>query len=142
MGNLSRDLKELEGMVAEDGKFERVRGIWEVWIREAEGVRIGREGGDGAGGFVEGIGDGWKAEAMVLERELGYVRRVFEEFGSVREESGLGKLVCLGKMLCEGLVEELDVMQGIEEVIMGEEGNWVDEMVGKLGKGVREGMTL
>ena len=154
---LSRDVGELEGMVAaaeeeggEQGKFERVRVVWETWFDEVERMRRAREdgkvGGGGGGGvegrYVEGIGDGWKAEAMVLERELGYVRKDLEAFGDVKEGSGLGKIVRLGTTLCQGLLEELDVMQWIEGEVMREESVWVDEMVGRLGRGLSDGVVI
>ena len=140
---LSRDIEELEGMVAPEGKFERVGVVWETWFEEAERVRDGRKSGTGSGErFVEGIGDGWKAEAMVLERELGYVRKDMEGFGEVKEGSGLGRVVGLGMTLCQGLLEELDVMQWIEGEVMRAESVWFDEMVGQLGKGVSDGMAI
>ena len=138
---LSRDIRELEEMVRGEGKFERVRSVWEVWFQDGEKVRAERETSTENGAFVEGIGDGWKAEAMVLERELGYMRKDLEGFGEVREGSGLGRLVTAGNKLCQGLLEELDVMQWIEGEIMREEGTWMDDMVGRLGKGVSDGMT-
>ena len=144
---LSRDVGELEGMVAaEEGKFERVRLVWETWFDQVERMREVREEKVGGGGlegrYVEGIGDGWKAEAMVLERELGYVRKDLEAFGDVKEGSGLGKIVRLGTRLCQGLLEELDVMQWIEGEVMREESVWVDEMVGRLGKGLSDGVVI
>ncbi|KAG8526757.1 uncharacterized protein KY384_008186 [Bacidia gigantensis] len=152
VASLSRNVAELEGMIGEEGRFERVRGVWEVWYEGAERVRggrgmvgeqgIGEDGGRAEMDFVEGIGDGWKAEAMVLERELGYVEREMVGFEEVRKGSGLWRLVGEGRKLVRGLLEELDVMQWIEDAVMREEEAWVDEMVGELGRGLGDGMKI
>ena len=141
---LSRGLRELEESIRDGGKFERIRSLWEVWFREGEEVQNKRVSGTTRRGtdLLEGIGDGWKAEALVLERELGYMKRDLQAFGDVREGSGLGRLLGLGRRLCQGLLDELDVMQWIENEITKEESAWAEEMVGRLEKGVIDGMIL
>ena len=141
MQGLSRVIKEVEAMIGEDGKFERVRVVWEGWWEQVQRIRAEREvGNHGKLSFVEGIGDGWKAEAMVIERELGYLRRDLGNCG-VRDDGGkscLGRLVRGWGELVKGLEEELDLLQWIEGETMVEEQRWVEDIVGGLGKGVSE----
>ena len=129
----------------EGGKFGRVVGVWERWFEQVEEVREKRKA-DGKGGkglvFIEGVGDGWKAEAMVLERELGYFLRDLGRFGEVRGDSSLGRLVRGWVALVKGLEEELDLLQWIEAEIMNEEEAWMQEIVGELGKGVTEDIKI
>ena len=144
---LSRIIGEVETMLdeGEGGKFGRVIGVWERWLEQAEKVREGRKAdGQGSKGlvFIEGVGDGWKAEAMVLERELGYFLRDLGRFGEVRGDSSLGRLMRGWVALVKGLEEELDLLQWIEAEIMTEEEVWVEGIVGELGRGVTEGIRI
>lgn len=143
---LSRNGGELMRMVEEGGKYARVVGVWEVWFEGVEKVRERRkreeEGVELDVEMVEGIGDGWKAEAMVLERELGYCARELEGFGNVKEGSGLGRLLGAWRGLVKGLLEELDVLQWIESEVMIEETGWVERKIRELGTGLNGGIEL
>lgn len=149
---LSRNGGEVMRMVERegDGKYARVVGVWDVWFEGVERVRAARRGGGGAKvgevegevEMIEGIGDGWKAEAMVLERELGYCARELEGFGNVKEGSGLGRLLGAWRRLVKGLLEELDVLQWIEGAVMVEEARWVESKIRELGTGLNGGIEL
>lgn len=131
-------------MVEEGGKFAKVVGVWDVWLEGVERVRAARggKGGEVEVEMIEGIGDGWKAEAMVLERELGYCARELEGFGNVKEGSGLGRLLAAWRGLVKGLLEELDVLQWIEGEVMVEETGWVERKIRELGTGLDGGIEL
>ena len=140
---LSRNGREVMRMVEQEGgegKFAKVVGVWEVWFEGVERVRGARRGGEEVEmEMIEGIGDGWKAEAMVLERELGYCARELEGFGNVKEGSGFGRLLGAWRGLVKGLLEELDVLQWIEGEVMTEETRWVEDKIRELGTGLNGG---
>ena len=146
VSSLSKNIAELEAMIEPEGRFGKVRQTWEIWFATSDGVRDERKRSDSIQKkslvLVEGIGDGWKAEAMVLERELGYVQRELSQLTDGRVGSGLGKLLQLGKSLVKGLLEELDVMQWIEAEVKREDEQWIESIVSELGQVVTESVTI
>ncbi|KAK4694765.1 hypothetical protein P7C71_g2867, partial [Lecanoromycetidae sp. Uapishka_2] len=139
---LSRNITDVCLLLDEDGKYARILEIFEEWfsqvlrLREERETKSERKKGRKGLDFLEGIGDGWKAEAMVLERELTYCLRELKEFGTVPEGSSLGRVVKLYGRLVANLIEELDVVQWIENEVMVREGAWVESTIHKLASNV------
>ena len=133
---LSRNISELCNLLSADGKFTRILEIFEEWFTQALTIREQRDGRSrkqaGNMTIVEGIGDGWKAEAMVLERELTYCLRDMGAFGAIQSVSGLGRLLALYSKLIANLLEELDVVQWIEDEIVSRERHWVENAITNL----------
>ena len=84
---LSHHVSETCNLLDSEGKYTHVLEIFNSWFAQALQVRGQRDTNGGTIrrdlDIIEGIGDGWKAEAMVLERELTYSARDFESFGDV-----------------------------------------------------------
>ena len=138
---LSRNITELCSLLKTEGKYNRILEVFEAWFDQALKVREARgppdvENTQNNLELVEGIGDGWKAEAMVLERELAYYSREFKAFGDVRSGSSLGRIKSLYSRLVSNLLIELDLIQSIEHEIMNEEAIWVESTIGTLSSDV------
>ena len=133
---LSRTITGVCSLLEPEGKYSRILTVFESWFAQALEKRERRQSGlDGeraAIDFIEGIGDGWKAETMVLERELTYLKRDFKAFGSVEPSSSLGRIRSLYGKLILNLAEELDVIQWIENQISVQESSWVESTIEKL----------
>lgn len=139
---LSRNISDVCNLLDTEGKYTRIVEIFESWFAQALRIREQRESkaekiGRGLE-FIEGLGDGWKAEAMVLERELTYCLRELKGFGSVQGGSSLGRTVELYSKLITGLIEELDAVQWIENEIMVQETGWVEKAIHGLASNVSD----
>ena len=139
---LSHNVSDICSLLSSEGKYSRILGIFESWFAEALRIRgqretCGRETRRDLD-FIEGIGDGWKAEAMVLERELTYSARDLESFGEVQDTSSLCRIMSMYRKLMVGLLEELDLIQWIENEIMTQETLWIENTIHNLASDVRE----
>lgn len=142
---LSRNLADIHSFLDLDGKFTRVLEVFNSWFTQTKRVQDSRSSGLAKVvshhlAFIESIGDGWKAEAMVLERELTYASRELQTLGDTRKESSLGRIVSLYKNLVLSLLDELDVIQWIEHEIMNQEAGDVGEMIDKLSSNIGHGL--
>ena len=139
---LSQNVSDICSLLDLDGKQSHILKIFESWFTQALRVRGQRESNSQKSGrnleFVEGIGDGWKAEAMVLERELTYSARDLEGFGEVSSISGLARLLSTYRKLVSGLLEELDLIQWIENEIMAQEASWIERTIRDLASNVSD----
>lgn len=139
---LSNNISDICSLLISEGKLTRILEIFESWFAQALRVRSQRESTGRKLGrdldFIEGIGDGWKAEAMVLERELTYSARDLESFGEVQSTSSLGRILSLYRKLMVGLLEELDLIQSIENGIMTQETSWIESTFHNLASNVTE----
>ena len=139
---LSRNISDVSNLIDAEGKYTRILEIFESWftraldIRGKRDVKAAKTGKDL--GFNEGLGDGWKAEAMVLERELTYCLRDLKGFGILHDGSSLGRILSLYSRLVVSMLEELDVIQWIENEIMVQETCWVERTIHNLASNVSE----
>ena len=139
---LSRNISDVGSLIDAEGKYTRILEIFESWFTQALDIRGKREGkAANTGkdlGFNEGLGDGWKAEAMVLERELTYCLRDLKGFGIIHNASTLGQTLSLYSKLVVSMLEELDVIQWIESEIMVQETCWVERTIHILASNVSD----
>ena len=139
---LSHNVSDICNLLDSEGKHTHILDIFESWFAEALRVRDQRESYDQKIGkdleLIEGIGDGWKAETMVLERELTYITRDLEGFGAVQSASSLCRILSMYRKLMVGLLEELDLIQWIENEIMTEETSWIESTIQHLASSVSE----
>ena len=137
---LSHNVSDVCNLLDPDGKQSHILKVFESWFTQALRVRGQRESNSKNSGrdldFVEGIGDGWKAEAMVLEREMTYSARDLEGFGEFSSTSSLGRLLSTYRRLVSGLLEELDIIQWIENEIMAQEASWIERTIRNLASNV------
>lgn len=138
---VSRNMADIRSLLEPDGKYSRVLDLFGAWFTRASQIESSRDKDTIFAqrqdlSFIDGIGDGWKAEAMVLERELTYCLRELKGFGEIRAVSSLGRMLSLHKTLVLSLLEELDVTQWIENEIMEHEGTWMEQTINKLSSNV------
>ena len=143
---LSRNIADLKALLEPEGKYAKVVEVFESWFKQAQGTQALRKSGDAQSKkkltFIKGIGDGWKAEAMVLERELTYCSREINAFGDVSNDSSLGRILSLHKTFVANLLGELDVVQWIEGQTMGEEAVWMETTIQKLSSNIRDAVSM
>ena len=139
---LSRNISDVGNLLDAEGKYTRILEIFESWFTQALDIRGKREVEAAKTrkdlGFNEGIGDGWKAEAMVLERELTYCLRDLKGFGTIHDASSLGRVLSLYSKLVVNMLEELDIIQWIENEIMVQETCWVERTIHNLASNVSD----
>ena len=137
---LSHNVSETRNILDSEGRYTHILEIFESWFAQALRVRDRRENHGQVIGrdldFIEGIGDGWKAEAMVLERELTYFARDLDSFGEVQETSSLCRIISMYRKLMVGLLEELDIIQWIENEIITQETLWIESTIHNLASNV------
>ena len=143
---LSHSISEICNLLGLEGKYTHILEVFESWFTQALRVRgqrkpNGRENGRDLD-LIDGIGDGWKAEAMVLERELTYSARDLEGFGEVFEKSSLCRILSMYRKLVMGLLEELDLVQWIENEIMSQETMWIESTIHNLASMVSESIVV
>ncbi|KAK0646583.1 hypothetical protein B0T16DRAFT_429392 [Cercophora newfieldiana] len=129
-------LSSLWAMGESGGRYARVVRGFEKWIVRVERVVQARNRVGGLDGLVESgeevlVGEMdsvWKEEVRVLGRRLEEVRRGLKGLldGGGEESGGsLERIVRGCEVLVEGMVEELEVMLGIEREVVREEMAWV-----------------
>ena len=137
---LSHSVSDVCNLLDLEGKYTHILEVFESWFTQALRVRNQRDSNGRENGrdldFVDGIGDGWKAEAMVLERELTYAARDLDSFGEASNTSNLCRILSTYKKLVVGLLEELDLIQWIENEIMSQESAWIESTIHKLASSV------
>ena len=137
---LSHKISDVCNLLDPDGKHTHILEVFESWFAQALRVREQRESGTQQIGrkldFIEGIGDGWKAEAMVLEREMTYSARDLKSFGEVQSASDLCRVLSMYRKLMTGLLEELDLVQWIENEMMTQESSWIESTIHSLASNV------
>lgn len=143
---LSHSVSDVCNLLDLEGKYTHILEVFESWFTQALRVRnqrdsVGRENGRDLD-FIDGIGDGWKAEAMVLERELTYAARDLDSFGEISNTSSLCRILFTYKTLVVGLLEELDLIQWIENKIMSQESAWIESTIHKLASNVSKSIGI
>ena len=143
---LSHSISEICNLLGPEGKYTHILEVFESWFSQALRVRDQRESNGRGNGrdldLIDGIGDGWKAEAMVLERELTYSARDLEGFGEVFKKSSLYRILSMYRKLVMGLLEELDLVQWIENEIMSRETVWIESTIHNLASIVSESIRF
>ncbi|MCJ1482879.1 hypothetical protein MMC06_003045 [Schaereria dolodes] len=69
-------------------------------------------------GILEGVGDGWRVEATLLEREIARLLKGLHDLGWLDEGSDLAHVLELLTVMLTNMLEELEVMWDIEEHVL------------------------
>ena len=133
---LSRSILDICNLLDSEGRYTCILETFESWLTQALKSRdqldsVGENSGKHPN-VIEDIGDGWKAEAMVLERELTYSGHDIKSFGEVLSTSSLCRILSVYRRLVAGLLEELDLIQWIEHEIKSQETSWIESAGHKL----------
>ena len=137
---LSRNLHEICSVLDAGGKYERVIGVFEVWVTCASRIRSSRrnptQDNKADLEFVEDIGDGWKAEVAYLERKLTISSQELQGLGKPREGSSIAHVLSLLKGTVASMLEELAAIKAIERDLAILEAKWMESEVAKIAQGI------
>lgn len=127
---LSHSTLEISALVGSGGRYTRVLGSFDPWFAKACRIRGSRKTPLNTVGqeleFIEGIGDDWKDEVSSLEMEVASYSRELRSVSMPHENSSLARFLLLFHRLVNNLVDELDVIRGIERDLMAEETLWIE----------------
>ncbi|MCJ1259056.1 hypothetical protein MMC24_006891 [Lignoscripta atroalba] len=133
---LVKFISEVSAMIGAEGKHTHTVKAFEHWYMRASCIRQPREQfqspRDGLYDFVEGIGDGWRAEMTLLERELGAFLRELQVLGKPDEGSSLARVLNSFRIILTDMMEELEIMWSIEDGMVSEDQLWVKESVSQV----------
>lgn len=133
---LSHNAFETSTLLEPDGRFMRVLHSFERWFSRAHRIRKSRKMPPGSVGlgleFIESIGDDWKLEVATLETNLASYSRELRNVVMPPADSNLACFLLLFQNFVGNLLEELDVIQGIERDVMAEETTWIERAILKL----------
>ncbi|KAI9763197.1 MAG: hypothetical protein M1840_000863 [Geoglossum simile] len=136
--SLGSVIPEIVSVTGAGGKYARLVKNFEWWIEWIEQIQEtrGRDGsafnGVGEMEFVDGLGNGWRDETATLSRKLGFWLQNLDGVGSSPAGSSLALVVARCRCLVEGMLQELDIMRGMECAIVVRESCWVSEKVAEL----------
>lgn len=133
---LSHNAFETSTLSEPGGRFMRVLDSFERWFSRAHRIRKSRKIPPGSVGcgleFIESIGDDWKLEVATLEMKLASYSRELRNVVMPRADSNLACFLLLFQNFVGNLLEELDVIRGIERDVMAEETRWIENAILKL----------
>ena len=138
----SQNIGDVCDLISPEGKYVCIVEIFESWFakalqtREQRKLHLVPEGSTPY--LIEGIGDGWKADSMVLERELTYSLREIKAFGSIQPGSSLGQIRSLYMKLILDMIEEIDTIQSIENEINLQETLWTQSNTRMLASDIND----
>ena len=137
---LSGPLHELPSLMDSGGRFMRLVDESERWMSKVVEVWAAREddmnGRGGDLGHVEGLGDAWRAENAVLMRKLTTFSRDLNRITQPASGSSIASIVATCKVLLDGILDELHVMQTIEASVVTREQEWVETRLQAIARGV------
>lgn len=121
------------------GRYARVVRRFERWVDRMCEIEEARRG-DGA--FIQEhdvifIGEldaAWKDECTGLIRRLGGIKGQLEELGQVPEDDGedaqtsLKRMIDNSRLLVDGMLAELNLMEKIEQEALAREDDWIERM--------------
>lgn len=133
---LSHNAFETSTLLEPGGRFMRVLDSFERWFSRAHRIRKLRKMPPGSVGwgleFIESIGDDWKLEVATLEMKLASYSRELRNVVMPPADSNLACFLLLFQNFVGNLLEELDVIRGIERDVMAEETRWIESAILKL----------
>lgn len=133
---LSHNNLEISTLLESGGKFTRVLDSFKPWFSRAHRIRNTRKIPPGSVGcdpeFIESIGDDWRLEVATLEMKLASYSRDLRNVVMPLANSNLACFLLSLQKLVGNLLEELDVIRGIERDVMAEETIWIESAIPKL----------
>ncbi|MCJ1402478.1 hypothetical protein MMC11_005698 [Xylographa trunciseda] len=91
---------------------------------------------------LEGIGDGWKAEADHLKSKLLVHQEELVFLGEAHPRSDLIRYLDALLGMLTNMLEELDVIQAIETQFLREEKDWLKDSLGCIAADISSGMSV
>lgn len=133
---LSHNTLEISTLVESGGRFTRVLDSFKPWFSRARRIRNTRKIPSGSVSwdpeFIESIGSDWRLEVATLEMKLASYSRELRNVVMPLADSNLACFLLSLQKLVGNLLEELDVIRGIERDVMAEETIWIESGIPKL----------
>lgn len=134
--SLSHGTLDISTLLESGGRFTRVLDSFEPWFSRAHRIRKSRKMPPGSVWcdleFIECIGDDWKLEVANLEMKLASYSRELRSVVMPQAGSNLACFLLSFQKLVGNLLEELDVVRGIERDVMAEETTWIESAILKI----------
>ena len=139
---LSKLLYEVQHDLRPDGSCTRIVQGFDDWYARSTGIQRMRSTSASHSSFVEGIGDGWKAEAAVLATRATSALNQLRIMGDVvQDDSDLKRLLELLSELLFTRLHELEVIQAVENQIDRQEAAWMHTQLDRIDADVSNGIT-
>ncbi|MCJ1283714.1 hypothetical protein MMC26_003045 [Xylographa opegraphella] len=141
---LSRILNDVVDLSDPSGQYTCLLNSFEHWYNNAFKIRQLRARRDSihfhTERTLEGIGDGWKAEADTLRSKLLAYQEELILLGEAHPKSDLTR--CLDAVLgaLTNMLEELDVIRAIETQFLSAEENWLRDSLGRIAADLSSGI--
>lgn len=133
---LSHTALDISTLLEPGGRVMRVLDSFERWFSRAHRISNSRKMPPGSVGwgleFIESIGDDWKLEVATLEMKLASYSRELRNVVMPPADSNLACFLLSFQKFVGNLLEELDVIRGIERDLMVEEITWIESAILKL----------
>ena len=143
---LSRILNEVVEVSDPSGQYSCLIKSFEHWYSYASRTRQLRATRDGYHPHIdralEGMGDGWKAEADTLTSKFLTYQEELIFLGDASPKSDL--IRCIDAVLgsLTNMLEELDLIQAIESQLLCEEESWLNDSLGRIAAELSSGMSV
>lgn len=133
---LSHSVLDISTLLEPGGRFMCVLDSFERWFSRVRHIRKSRKMSSGSVGwgleFIESIEDDWKLEVATLEMKLASYSRELRNVVMPPADSNLACFLLSFQKFVGNLLEELDVIRGIERDVMAEEATWIENAILKL----------
>ena len=143
---LSATIEEAWNASRPTGKYTLVIQAFEHWYARASQVQSQRLGNESVAqdhiDVLEGLGDGWKAEASSMHSRILHAADGLLGLGEVQHQSDLARCVTVLFEMLKNMLEELELVQLIENQIVQQEKVWVESSINKIASGLRDGPSM
>ena len=130
---LSKLVYELQHDLSAGGSYTRVIQGFDDWYARSTGIQRIRSVSESYSSFVEGIGDGWRAEVATLATRATSALNRLRVMGDVVEgESDLKRLLDLLSELLLTRLHELEVIQAVASQVCRQESAWMHKQVDRI----------
>lgn len=139
---VSQNLHDIAMLLDVGGKYSHVIAQFESWFASTSRIRNARSSGSSVSevdiDFIEGIGDGWKAEVIALERKLSAAMRDLRKLGQPAEGSSIAVVISLLRDATVSMLEELTSLRVIEHDLITLEARWIEQEAAKITSGTQD----
>ena len=130
---LSKLVYEVQYDLSTGGSYTRVIQGFDDWYARSSGIQRTRSASESHSSFVEGIGDGWKAEVATLATRATSALNQLRIMGDVVQGiSDLKRLLDLLSELLLTRLHELEVIQAVESQLCRQETAWMHRQLDRI----------
>lgn len=142
---LSSVVAQVDHQTSNNGEYTLVIQAFEHWIDSVTTLQTQRANPRGKVDtkVIEGLGDGWLAEIDSLQTKLVNFADVMLGLAELDiVESEIGRTITAVSEMLKNMLEELDMILGLEKSIVNEENEWIEGSVMSITNNIYEGLCL